>query len=115
MRLSETARRFDISPARHAWVGQAGSLELLNAVGSDAILQHTTGLVADLARRLGRPTPGNATLSLPFAGDVREALARARIRCAVRAGNLRISFHLYNTRDEVVQTAEALQGVILPA
>lgn len=115
LRLSETARRFDISPAWHAWVGQAESLELLNAVGGDAIWQHTTALAADLARRLGRPTPGSATLSLPIAADASEALARAGITCAVRAGNLRVSFHLYNTADEVVQTAEALQGVVLPA
>jgi selenocysteine lyase/cysteine desulfurase len=85
LRLSQTARRFDISPAWHAWVGQAESLELLNAVGCDAILEHTTGLAAALARRLGRPTPESATLSLPIAADASEALARAGIRCAVRA------------------------------
>jgi selenocysteine lyase/cysteine desulfurase len=115
LRLAETARRFDISPAWHAWVGQAESLELLNAVGSDAIWQHTTGLAADLARRLGRPAPGSAILSLPITGDAPEALERAGIRCSVRAGNLRLSFHLYNTADDVVRTAEAMQGVVLPA
>ena len=108
LRLARTARRFDISPAWHAWVGQAESLELLNAVGSDAIWEHTTCLAADLARRLGQPDPHSAILSLPVAGDAPEALARAGITAALRAGNLRVSFHLYNTADDVVRTAEAL-------
>jgi selenocysteine lyase/cysteine desulfurase len=113
LRLSPTARRFDISPAWHAWVAQAESLDLLTAVGSTTIWEHTTGLAADLARRLGQPNPGSATLSLPVAGDASEALARAGIACSVREGNLRLSFHLYNTAGQVVRTAEALEGLIL--
>jgi selenocysteine lyase/cysteine desulfurase len=108
LRLARTARRFDISPAWHAWVGQAESLELLDAVGRDVVWEHTTGLAADLARRLGRPDPHSAILSLPVAAEAPEALARAGITAAVRAGNLRVSFHLYNTADEVARTAEAL-------
>jgi selenocysteine lyase/cysteine desulfurase len=110
LRLAGTARRFDISPAWHAWVGQAESLELLNAVGSDVIWEHATGLAADLARRLGQPDPHSAILSLPCAAGAPEALARAGITGAVRAGNLRVSFHLYNTADQVVRAAEILNA-----
>jgi selenocysteine lyase/cysteine desulfurase len=110
LRLARTARRFDISPAWHAWVGQAESLELLNAVGTDAIWEHATGLAADLALRLGQPDPHSAILSLPVAADAAEALARAGITAAVRAGRLRVSFHLYNTADEVVRAAEVLNA-----
>lgn len=115
LRLSRTARRLDISPAWHAWVGQAESLELLEAVGCDAIQEHTTGLAAELARRLGRPAPGGAILSLPVTSDAPQVLARAGITCAVRAGSLRLSFHLYNTASEVERTAEALDGLVLTA
>jgi selenocysteine lyase/cysteine desulfurase len=111
LRLAPTARRFDISPAWHAWVAQAESLELLNAVGSDAVWEHTTGLAADLARRLDRPDPHSAILSIPIAADTSEALARAGITCAVRAGSLRLSFHVYNTADDVVRAAEVLESL----
>ena len=57
LRLARTARRFDISPAWHAWVGQAESLELLNAVGQRRRLgaRHRVGSGPGPATRPTRP------------------------------------------------------------
>lgn len=39
-----------------------------------------------------------------------EALERAGIRAAVRAGGVRVSFHLHNTDEDVDRLLEALPG-----
>lgn len=112
LRLAESAKRFDVSPAWISWVGQAESLDLLTSVDAAALHAHTTGLAAELALLLGVPEPGSAIMSVPVLPEATDALAGAEIAASMRAGRLRLSFHLYNTRDDVAQAAKALDGLI---
>ena len=48
-------------------------------------------------------------MSLPIA-DAEEKLRAAGIRAAVRAGAVRVGFHLYNTEDDVRRLLDALAG-----
>jgi hypothetical protein len=44
LRLADDARRFDLSPAWHAWVGAAPGVRLLTQVGTRALYTHALGL-----------------------------------------------------------------------
>ncbi|PPK98449.1 selenocysteine lyase/cysteine desulfurase [Kineococcus xinjiangensis] len=101
LRLAESARRFDVSPAWHSWVGQAASLELLTEVGTATLHAHALGL-ADRARAgLGLPPGNSAILSLDVPPEALEELAGAGVVGSVRAGRLRVSFHVHNTAADV--------------
>jgi hypothetical protein len=51
--LAGDARRFDVSPAWMAWVGGAPALELLEAVGTEAIHAHDVGLANRFREGIG--------------------------------------------------------------
>ena len=98
--------RFDASPM---WFGALGAgltlpwLASLDARGSGAL------------RRAGQPAagrtgsaPDSAIVSLPIA-DAAEKLPRAGIRASVRAGAMRVGFHLYNTDDDLDRLLDALR------
>jgi selenocysteine lyase/cysteine desulfurase len=110
LRLATTARRFDISPAWQAWVGQAASLELLCEVGIDALHAHAHGLAGRFCAAVGLPFAGSAIVSCAADDEVPALLDAARIAAATRAGRLRLSFHISTTTDDVDRAAEALAG-----
>jgi selenocysteine lyase/cysteine desulfurase len=107
LRLAESARRFDTSPAWFSWVGTAPALELVNRIGVEAIHEHDLRLANRFRAGLGLPAGDSAIVSadVPGAG---EALARAGILASVRLGRLRASFHVYNTDADVDSALEAL-------
>ena len=107
LRLAPDARRFDTSPARWNWVGTAIAVELLADLGAEAIGAHNRRLAARAAAALGEPDPGSAVLSLDREVDP-ERLAGHRVIASVRAGSLRLSFHLYNDDADVDAVVEAL-------
>ncbi len=107
LRLASDARRFDTSPAWWNWVGTAVAVELLADLGPDAIGAHNRGLAARAAGALGEPDPGSAILSLDRAVDP-DRLAGHRVKASVRAGSLRLSFHLYNDEGDVDAVVAAL-------
>jgi selenocysteine lyase/cysteine desulfurase len=107
LRLAGDARRLDISPAWLAWAGTLPALELLAEVGVDAIYRHDLALANALRRRLGRPPGDSAIVTL----DVDRGLERLRaagISASVRAGAVRLSFHLHNTEADVDAVVRAL-------
>jgi selenocysteine lyase/cysteine desulfurase len=107
LRLAETARRFDISPAWFSWVGAAPALEVLFELGIDAINAHDVRLANRFREAMGLQPSDSAIV--PVAADgAAERLAAAGVRAAVRAGNARLSFHAYNTDDDVDLAVEAL-------
>ncbi len=110
LRLAGDARRFDVSPAWHCWVGQAVSLDLLTDVGRHALHEHAVGLANRFRERLGLPPGDSAIVSLATDGDVSEHLGRAGIVASVRAGRLRLSFHVHNGPDDADLAADALSG-----
>ena len=107
LRLAGDARRLDISPAWLSWVGTVPALDLLAEVGIDAIHRHDVGLANALRARLGMP-PGDSAIVSVSVGDGLAGLAAANIKAAVRAGGVRLSFHLHNTEADVDAVARAL-------
>lgn len=112
--LAHSARRFDVSPALFTYTGTRRSLELLEELGVDAVRAHDLAL-ADRFRAgldaLGReplPAPGSAIVSVPGLGGQQPELSAAGIEVSNRAGNLRASFHLYNTAADVDRLLDAL-------
>ena len=107
LRLAHDARRLDISPAWLAWAGTLPALELLAEVGIAAIHEHDVALANALRARLDMP-PGDSAIVTVTAGGGLERLGAAGIRASVRAGAVRISFHLHNTDADVEAVARAL-------
>lgn len=105
--LASDARRFDLSPAWHCWVGAAPAMELIERVGVQRIYEYDVSLANRFRAGLGLPESDSAIVSTtrPDAG---ERFARAGIRAATRAGSLRVSFHLYNTEEDVDAAVAAL-------
>jgi selenocysteine lyase/cysteine desulfurase len=109
LRLDETARRFDISPAWFSWVGGATALETLLEIGIAVIHDHDVRLANRFREAMGLDLSNSAIVPVEADGAV-ERLAEAGVRAAVRAGNARLSFHVYNTDDDVDAAVAALRG-----
>jgi selenocysteine lyase/cysteine desulfurase len=114
LRLAREARRFDVSPAWQAWVGQAASLELLGEVGLPTLHAHARGLARRFCEVVDVPFAGSAIVSTRADEGVPALLERADIRAATRAGRLRLSFHVSTTEDDVDRAAEVLRGHLQP-
>lgn len=111
--LAATARGYDEPPAFLAYHGAESSLALLAEIGPDALYAHATGLAARLRAGLAdlghKAVPGeSAVVAVPGLGGREPELAAAGIMGSDRAGNLRLSFHLYNTEADVDRVLEAL-------
>lgn len=109
LRLAKQARRLDISPAWLAWAGTLPALELLAEVGIAAIHQHDLALANALRDRLALPRGDSAIVAVATDGAM-ERLRAAGIKASVRAGAVRVSFHVHNTEDDVKAVARALGG-----
>lgn len=115
LRLAASARRFDISPAWFSFVGAAPALELLNEIGVEAVHAHNVRLARRFLDGLGLPSGSDgepaaadsAIVSVARPGAV-QRLEAAGVRAAVRAGQVRLSFHLYTTDADVDRALEAL-------
>lgn len=107
LRLATDARRLDISPAWLAWTGTVPALELLSEVGIAAIHRHDLGLANALRERLGQRVSDSAIVTVAAEAGL-ERLGAANIRASIRAGAVRLSFHLHNTETDVEAVARAL-------
>jgi selenocysteine lyase/cysteine desulfurase len=112
LRLANSARRFDVSPAWAAWVGAAPTLELLDSVGHETIGAHNVSLANRFRAGLEMPKSNSAIVSieLPSSGPTSTDLAAAGVIVAGRAGKSRLSFHLYNTVADVDRALDTLAG-----
>ena len=86
--------------------GAAGSATLppstlLLEVGIDRIHAHNIALANAFRDGLGLPVGDSAIVSVEAPGDIATRLADAGVSAAVRAGRLRLSFHLYNSDADV--------------
>ena len=107
LRLADAARRLDISPAWFCWVGTQPALELLLSIGIEKIHGHNVALANRFLEGLGHEPGNSAIVRVPVPG-AEERLKRAGVMAAVRAGNVRASFHVYNTESDVDAALEAL-------
>lgn len=109
--LAEDAARFDVSLAWHSWAGAKPALELLVQWQTEGEFERVLAMSARLAEGLSLPSPTSSivTLALPDAEAAEAALNRAGVRCAARAGNVRLSPHVYNTDEEIDRAIGALR------
>ena len=107
LRLADSARRLDASPAWLSHVGAATALPWLAGLDAEAVRAHCVGLADTVRNRLGLPPTGSAILSVPRP-DAGERLRAAGVTSSVRAGAVRLAFHLYNTDDDVARVLDAL-------
>ena len=109
LRLAESARRLDTSPAWFMWVGTAEALAVLERVGIEAIHEHDLALANRFRAGLALEPSDSAIVFCDIEGAA-EKLERAEIRAAVRGGRVRTSWHLYNTEADVERTLDVLSG-----
>ncbi len=109
LRLATDARRLDISPAWLAWAGTLPALELLAQVGIAAIHRHDLALANSLRGRLGLAPGDSAVVTVAAEGGLGR-LRAAGVKASIRAGAVRLSFHLHNTPADVDAVARALAG-----
>ena len=109
MRLAEDARRFDVSPAWLGWIGAVPALGVVEQIGIAAIHDHNVALANRFLTGLGRPA-GDSAIVTVGGRDAEPRLAAAGIRAAMRAGRVRLSFHVYNTDADVDRALDALAG-----
>jgi len=112
LRLAHDARRFDTSPAWHSWVGQDASLDLLTEVGPRALHAHSLGLAQRCRTGLGLAPGDSAIVSLRVLPEAAGRLAEADVVASMRAGRLRLSFHLVNDEADVDTVVGALVGLL---
>lgn len=107
--LAPTAARYDVSLAWHAWVGAAESLAFLASVPDRR--EWCVGLADELAVGLGLTATGSSVLAVPLRdGDAaRAALRGAGITGSGRGATVRLSCHLYNSRDDVADAVRVLR------
>jgi selenocysteine lyase/cysteine desulfurase len=108
LRLAETAKALDISPAWMSWVGQAPALELLEALGIERVHAHDVALADRFRAGLGMAAGDSAIVSLDLPVEAADRLAAARVRCAGRGGLTRFSFHVSTTEADVDRALEVL-------
>jgi selenocysteine lyase/cysteine desulfurase len=109
LRLAESARRLDTSPAWFMWVATAPALAVIERVGVEAIHAHDVGLANRFRTALGLESSDSAIVFCDVESAA-EKLERAEIRAAVRGGRLRTSWHVYNTPEDVDRTLLVLLG-----
>jgi selenocysteine lyase/cysteine desulfurase len=108
LRLAGSARRFDASPAWFSALGAGLTLPWLASLDTAAIEAHSVGLANQVRVELDLPQQDSAIVSIPIA-DAADKLPAAGIRASVRAGAVRVGFHLYNTDDDLDRLLDALR------
>ncbi len=112
MRLAESARRFDVSPAWPAWVGAEPAIRMFADLDMHEVWEYTSGLGDALCDRLGLPRQHQAIVTWADPDGVDLArLIEAGVKASGRAGRLRASFHIWNTLDDVESVALAVGDV----
>ncbi|WP_285747038.1 aminotransferase class V-fold PLP-dependent enzyme [Lentzea sp. NBRC 105346] len=98
--MAPDARRLDLSPTWFAHTGAAVTLPWLASLDMKEVRDHCVGLADSLLAGLGLPPKGSAIVSLETKREVP--------RASLRAGRLRLAFHLFNTAEDVDLVLEAL-------
>ncbi|MGM1063077.1 aminotransferase [Saccharothrix sp. Mg75] len=108
LRLAPDARRLDLSPVWLAQFGAARSLPYLAGLDLAEVRDHAVALANSLLTALDLPPASTPIVSLDLPG-ASGRLAAAGIRSSLRAGRVRLAFHLYNTAEDVDAVLEALR------
>jgi selenocysteine lyase/cysteine desulfurase len=109
LRLATTARALDLSPVWLAHVGAAVAMSRLAELDMAAVARHCVGLADEFRSAFDMPPGGSAIVAVEVPDAIRK-LESAGVRASVRAGKARLSFHLYNTREDVDRAVRALRS-----
>jgi selenocysteine lyase/cysteine desulfurase len=112
LRLAADARRFDVSPAWHSWIAQAPALDLLSAIGPAVLHGHALGLANRFRTSVGLPPGDSAIVSVVVDASTLDRVQRAGLTGGVRAGRLRLAFHVNNSTLDADRAADLLAGHI---
>jgi selenocysteine lyase/cysteine desulfurase len=107
LRLAKDARRFDVSPTWFSALGSGLTLPWMASLDRAAVEAHAVGLASRLRAELSLPQEHSAIVSIPTAAAGR--LEDAGIRASMRAGAVRVGFHLYNTEDDLDRLLDVLR------
>ena len=109
LHLAEGARRFEVSPAWHAWAGAEAALGFAASLDMDDVRRHDVGLANAFREELGLEASDSAIVTWPDAdGSDLAALTAAGVIASGRAGRARVAFHLWNDDEDVALAAGAL-------
>ena len=111
LHLAEGARRFEVSPAWHAWVGAEAALGFAASLDMDDVRRpRCRRSRTRSASELGHRAPSDsAIVTWPDAdGSDLAALTAAGVVASGRAGRARVAFHLWNDEEDVALAADAL-------
>ncbi|PZS29377.1 MAG: aminotransferase V [Pseudonocardiales bacterium] len=114
LRLAPDARRFDLSPAWHSWVAASPAVGMLADLGSDALHAHAVSLSDRFCAGVEVAPRASAIVSLAVDDDAAPALDAARIKASMRAGRLRLSFHVSTSEQDVDHAVDVLRRHVLP-
>jgi selenocysteine lyase/cysteine desulfurase len=106
LRLATGARSLDLSPVWLAQIGAAEALRYLTSLDLDAVRAHCVHLADTLLTRLGLPERGSAIVALEADG---ERVAESGVTASVRAGRVRVGFHLYSSLRDVELVLDAFE------
>jgi selenocysteine lyase/cysteine desulfurase len=110
LRLAASARRFDTAPAWLPWMGCAAALELVAGLDIESVYRHDVELASLFLERAGlAPQAPSAIVSIQGA-HIAEALRASNIVASSRGGATRLSFHLYNTREQAIAAADRVRA-----
>lgn len=111
LRLASGGKRLDASPSWVSAIGAGASVSWLAGLDRAAVHTHTVGLANRLRAELAMSAADSAIVSLSVTDTdaAAERLRQAGIRAAVRAGRVRVGFHLYNTDDDLDRLLQALR------
>jgi selenocysteine lyase/cysteine desulfurase len=108
LRLADTARRLDTSPAWHCWVGAEPALRVVEDIGVSRIGEHNVAMANRFCAGLGIAPANSAIVTFDIARR-REVLEHSAVRLSMRGGRARASFHIYTTTDHVDLAVEILR------
>ena len=94
----------------HSWVAAAPALELLTFVGTDTLHAHTVGLAERFRSAVGLPAGESPIVSAVADEQVPALMEEAAIIGSVRAGRLRLSFHVSTGQADADRAADVLSG-----
>ena len=108
--LADSARRFDSGPNLISMIGAKQSIDAITSIGVQTIFEHDVGLANRLRAGLDMPPANSAIVTLPIPGAAAH-LGAEGIQATEWKGILRLSFHLYNSEDDVTRTLAALKAI----
>jgi len=109
-RLASTGRKFDSAQNLISMIGARASIDAIVQLGVPAICRHDVALANRFREARGLAPSSSAIVSLAWEGAARH-LAAAGIRATEWRGNLRLSFHVYNSEEDVDRTLHALASI----